>query len=389
MPLSIIHVIHSIDPAHGGTSEAVRLLAGTEGAVRSVVLSADDPACGWGADWPCPVRLLGPTKTKFGWTRNWEAGLRDVLKPGAVLVVHGLWQYHVLAASRAARRAGVPVLIYPHGMLDPWALRQSRWLKLVTWWAFNRKVFQRAAGVCFTTEDERRLAAPKLGKISGAQVIVPLGVEEPPDSLAVLKAEFEAAHAALAGRRIFVFLGRLHPKKGCDMLLEAFARWRAAEDPGGAVHLRLVGPPHSPAYQAELEQQCRALGLKIGRDVSFAGNVVGRAKWRELAAAEVLVLPSHQENFGIVVAEALACEAPVLLSDKVNTAPAVAEHGAGVMADDTVEGTLQLLQTWGQMSAAEKVAARVKARRLYEEQFGVRQARQRFLEVVEATAACA
>ncbi|WP_395750217.1 glycosyltransferase [Prosthecobacter sp.] len=387
MSLSILHAIHSIDPAHGGTTEAVRLLARTLEPVKSVVLSADDPACGWGKEWPCPVRLLGPAKTKFGWTRNWDAGLRDLLKPGAVLVVHGLWQYHVLAAFRAARRAGVPVLIYPHGMLDPWALRQSRWLKLVTWWAFNRKVFQEAAGVCFTTEDERRLAAPKLGRIRGEPFIVPLGVEEPPDSPAVLQAEFDAAHAALAGRRIFVFLGRLHPKKGCDMLLEAFARWRAIGDTDRSVHLRLVGPPHSPQYQCELEQQCRALGLQIEQDVSFAGNAAGRDKWRELAAAEVLVLPSHQENFGIVVAEALACSVPVLLSDKVNTAPAVAANGAGVMADDTVEGTLRLLQIWQRMSTAEKAAARVSARRLYKEQFGVEQARRRFLEVVEATAA--
>lgn len=385
MPLSIIHAIHSIDPGHGGTTEAVRLLARTPDSVRSTVLSSDDPASGWGRDWPCPVRLLGPAKTKFGWTPNWAAGLRDLLQPGAVVVVHGLWQYHALAAARAARAAHVPLLVYPHGMLDPWALRQSRWLKCAAWWAFNRKVFRQAAGVCFTTEDERRLAAPMLGKIRGSQVIVPLGVEEPPESPKVLKAEFGSAHPALAGRRVFLFLGRLHPKKGCDMLLQAFARWQATDDPGRTVHLRLVGPPHSPQYQAELEQQCLALGLNLGQDVSFAGNVAGRDKWRELAAAEVLVLPSHQENFGIVVAEALACEVPVLLSDKVNTAPSIAEHVAGLVADDTVAGTLQLLQGWSRQSADEKAATRRQARHLYESQFAIEPARRRFLDVVEAT----
>jgi glycosyltransferase involved in cell wall biosynthesis len=384
MNLSIIHVIHSIDPAHGGTTEAVRLLAQTPASVRSTVLSADDPASGWGRDWACQVRLLGPAKTKFGWTPNWEAGLRDLLQPDAVVVIHGLWQYHVLAAARAAKRSRVPLLIYPHGMLDPWALQQSRWLKGVTWWAFNRQVFQQAAGVCFTTEDERRLAAPKLGKIPGVQAIVPLGVEEPPDSPVLLKAEFERAQPVLAGRAVFLFLGRLHPKKGCDMLLEAFARWQTSDDPGRSTHLRLVGPPHTPGYQVKLEQQCQALGLKIGQDVSFAGNVTGRDKWRELAAAEVLVLPSHQENFGIVVAEALACEVPVLLSDKVNTAPTIAQHHAGLVADDTVAGTLQLLQGWSVKSAEEKAEVRRSARRLYLSQFAVSTARQRFLEVATA-----
>ena len=387
MPPLIIHVIHSIDPAHGGTTEAVRLLAQLPGAVSSVVLSADDPGTGWGSGWPCQVRLLGPAKTKFGWTSKWESGLRDLLQPGAVVVVHGLWQYHALAAARAARAANVPLLIYPHGMLDPWALRQSRWSKYAAWWAFNRWVFRQAAAVCFTTEDERRLAAPKLGKIRAAQVIVPLGVEEPPSSPVMLKAEFECAHPSLVGRRVFLFLGRLHPKKGCDMLLEAFARWRATGDPGGAVHLRLVGPPHTPQYQAALEQQCQALGLSIGQDVSFAGNVAGRDKWLELAAAEVLVLPSHQENFGLVVAEALACEVPVLLSDKVNTAPFIAQHGAGCVADDTVAGTQQLLQAWSRSSADEKAAARRQARQLYEQLFSLQISHRRFWEVVQTAAA--
>ena len=385
MNLSIIHAIHSIDPDHGGTTEAVRLLARTTESVRSTVVSADDPVSGWGSEWPCEVRLLGPAITKFGWTPNWEARLRDLLQPGAVVVVHGIWQYHALAVARAARAANVPLLVFPHGMLDPWALRQSRWLKCAAWWAFNRMVFRQAASVCFTTEDERRLAASRLGKIQGAQVIVPLGVEEPPDSTEVLKAEFESAHPTLAGRRVFLYLGRLHPKKGCDMLLQAFADWRATDDPGRTVHLRFVGPPDTMHFQASLEDQCRALGLNLGVDISFAGSVTGRDKWRELAAAEVLVLPSHQENFGIVVAEALACEVPVLLSDKVNTAPFIAEHGAGLVADDTVAGTLKLLQGWARKSVDEKTATRRQARQLYLTQFGIQTARRRFLEVVEAT----
>ena len=386
MPQSIIHAIHSIDPGHGGTTEAVRLLAWMHGSVSSTVLSADDPVSGLGADWPCQTRLLGPARTKFGWTSNWGRGLQDLLVPGAVLVIHGLWQYHVYAAARAARSAGVPYLIFPHGMLDLWALQQSRWLKQMAWCLYNCRVFQQASGVCFTTEDERRLAAPKLKKIPGRQLIVPLGVEGPPEAPDILKAEFFKDHPALAGRRVFLFLGRLHPKKGCDMLLKAFAGWQAAHDPGRLAHLRLAGPPHDPAYQAELERLCQSLGLKIGPDVSFAGTVAGRDKWRELSAAEVLVLPSHQENFGLVVAEALACSVPVLLSDKVNTAPFIAEHGAGVVADDTVEGTFRLLQEWSFKTAESQALARLQACQLFQQRFGVESSRRRFLDVVHEVA---
>ncbi|MFC5455686.1 glycosyltransferase [Prosthecobacter fluviatilis] len=383
MNLTIIHAIHSIDPAHGGTTEAVRLLSRTPAHLRSVVISSDDPETRWGSDWPCEVRLLGPAKSKFGWTPNWGAGLGELLQPGAVVVVHGLWQYHAVAAARAADKAGVPVIIYPHGMLDPWALRQSRWLKLTAWWAFNRRVFRLASCVCFTTEDERRLAAPKLRNIRARQVVVPLGVEGPPASTESLRLECEPSHPAQSGKRIFLFLGRLHPKKGCDLLLEAFARWREAHDAGRTVHLRFVGPPCTDHFMQRLVTQCADLGLKMDEDVSFAGGVNGRGKWRELAAAEVLVLPSHQENFGIVVAEALACQVPVLLSDKVNTAPFIEEYSAGLVADDSVAGTLQLLQGWSAKSADEKMHCRENARRLYLAHFDMEKARRRFLDVVE------
>lgn len=390
MIASIIHVIHSIDPAHGGTTEAVRLLSQMPGPISSVVLSADDPVKEWGSDWPCQVRLLGPAMTKFGWTPNWNLGLRDLLQPGTVVVVHGLWQYHALAASRAARVANVPLLVYPHGMLDPWALRQSRWLKTAVWWGFNRRVFRQAAGVCFTTEEERSLAASRLGSIPGKQVIVPLGVEEPPDSIQALKAGFLHAHPEFDRKSLFLFLGRLHPKKGCDLLLRAFSQWRAAGyDPQREAHLRFAGPPHESRYQTELEQLCLQLGLELGSDVSFAGALMGRDKWAALAAAEVLVLPSHQENFGLVVAEALACELPVLLSDKVNTAPFIEQHGAGLVAPDTVEGTLRLLRGWSQQPAAARLLVRRRARLLYEDQFSVHQARSRFLDVVQEVASCA
>lgn len=385
MNLSIIHAIHSIDPAHGGTTEAVRLLVGPHSQVESRVVSADDPANDWWSDWPCPVHKAGPASTKFGWSPGWERELHAHVKPGSVVVIHGLWQYHVIAAFRHARRANVPVLVFPHGMLDPWALRQSRWKKRLAWWAFNRRVLRNSACVCFTTEEERSLATTVLGESRGRLEIVPLGVDDPPDTVAQLRFEFDSAHPDLADRRVFLFLGRLHPKKGCDMLLEAYARWKE-DGPDAPMHLRFAGPAHHPAYQAELERLCGSLGLHIGREVSFAGMVEGRDKWRALAKAEALLLPSHQENFGIVVAEALACGVPVLLSDKVNTSALVHEFGAGIVAEDTIEGTLKLLQQWGGWPAAQQSHARDQARSLHFKHFSRRPAQERFFRVVEQVA---
>ncbi len=137
---------------------------------------------------------------------------------------------------------------------------------------------------------------------------------------------------------ISLFLGRIHRKKGCDMLIDAFAKV-AADDPD--LYLVMAGPDQQQ-WSAKLKQTAANLGIK--NRVFWPGMVTGDAKWGAFYGSEAFILPSHQENFGIAVAEALACGKPVLLADKVNIAEEIAEDGAGLMELDTPDGTLQLLK---------------------------------------------
>lgn len=386
--IRIAHAIHSIDPSHGGTVEAVRLLAKPAAGADAIVFSSDGPTNDWAGGWPARVVRTGPSSRRLGWNRNWRRMLRVELGEVQAAVIHGLWQYHGRACAAECARMGIPYFVFPHGMLDPWALRQSKWLKRAAWWAFNRRVVKHAAGLCFTTLEEQALAAPMTAAIQTTNLLVPLGVEEPPAPPELLKQEFNRRHPELAGRAVLLFLGRLHPKKGCDMLLEAFAGWRRLGG-AGAVHLRLAGPADDRAFFAALQQQCRGLGLEMGADVSFPGMVTGRDKWIELCGAEAMILPSHQENFGLVVGEALACGRPVLLSDKVNTCKSVAAHAAGLVEPDTVAGTQALLTRWGGLSPAERGEMSQRARQLYLEQFSADNARQLFVHTVLRAASLA
>ena len=143
-----------------------------------------------------------------------------------------------------------------------------------------------------------------------------------------------------------LFLGRIHRKKGCDLLIDSFIKL-ASLDPG--LHLVMAGPDQQN-WSADLQAQVAAAGLTPR--VHWPGMLHGDVKWGALCAAECFILPSHQENFGIAVAEALACSRPVLLADKVNIAPEIAADGAGLMQPDTPEGTDTLLRTWIDMSPA-------------------------------------
>jgi len=189
---------------------------------------------------------------------------------------------------------------------------------------------------------------------------------------------FLRAHPALAGRRLLLFMGRLHPKKGCDLLVDAFAA-AAREHP--ELHLVMAGPD-PVGWQADLARRAAFLG--VADRVCFPGMLTGDLKWAAFHAADALVLPSHQENFGVVVAEALACGLPVLLSQRVNIWREVLQSGAGLAAEDDAAGTTSLLARWLALPAAERQAMRACTRPCFDAHFHVDGVARRLAEVVAA-----
>jgi glycosyltransferase involved in cell wall biosynthesis len=179
------------------------------------------------------------------------------------------------------------------------------------------------------------------------------------------------------GRRLLLFLGRIHAKKGCDMLVDAFAR---AAKTDVELDLVMAGPDQQDS-RVGLKQRARAAG--IGERIHWPGMLLGDAKWGAFRASEAFILPSHQENFGIAVAEALACGRPVLLSDKVNIAGDIAADGAGLMEPDTPEGTARLLERWMQMPASEPTAMGQRALDCFERRYDMREGAKAVVELFE------
>jgi glycosyltransferase involved in cell wall biosynthesis len=174
-------------------------------------------------------------------------------------------------------------------------------------------------------------------------------------------------------------MGRLHPKKGCDLLLEAYAA-TLANDP--AWRLVFAGPDAS-GWQQTLRSRADALG--IADRIVWTGMLRDTLKWSAFAAAEVFVLPSHQENFGIAVAESLACGVPVLISREVNIWREIEAANAGFVAPDTIEGTTSLLTRWQQLPEADRTTMRRNAHKCFAEHFDIEHSAARVLQAIEAT----
>jgi glycosyltransferase involved in cell wall biosynthesis len=366
----ILHIIGTLDPEAGGPTESVRVLLsyGPIGYTGEVV-TLDDPSSDFLADIGFPVHALGPTNTTYGFNAKLLPWLRANRHRFDGVVVNGLWQYCGYAAWRALS-GNTPYVVFTHGMLDPYfryAFPMKHIKKWIYWLPFEYRVLRDAYRVLFTSKAEKRLAEQSFSIFKWNAYVVPYGASGPQGDPQIQRQAFFESCPQAKGRRFLLFLGRIHRKKGCDMLIDAFAKV-AAQDPD--LDLVMAGPDQQ-LWSAKLKEAVVAAGFT--HRVHWPGMLKGDAKWGSLFASEAFILPSHQENFGIAVAEALACGRAVLLADKVNIAEEIAEYGAGLMELDTAEGTLNLLQRWIGMSLDERQAMSQRALECFHEQYDMRE----------------
>lgn len=378
--MKLLHVVHSLSPGTGGVASAVQEFVQVAGeSSTQSVLTLDHASDPWIRDFPGQVHCVGPGRGRYGFSRQLPAWLKERVKEYDALLLHGCWQFHSLAASAAARAANIPYFVFPHGMLDPYFNRVSRLkrLKKLAYWPFERNILNNARALLFTSEIERERALAAF-KLRGTGRIVPLGIEAKPGTPA--DEELFLEHfPKLRNRRVVLFLGRLHPKKGVDLLIRAF---------GSLLHrsedfdwrLVLAGPPASENYGAELQSLARASCPP--ETVLFPGMLTGRLKAGALAIADVFALPSHQENFGVSVVEALANGLPVLITDQVNIWREICADKAGFMAPDTEAGMRDLLKHWFQLSHSDVAELRRAAFESYNSRYRAEIASDNFIRTL-------
>jgi glycosyltransferase involved in cell wall biosynthesis len=341
--MKILRSTHTVNPAGGGPIESIRQSSAAllRRGHQVEIVSLDAPDDQWVRDAAVPVYALGPGLGSYGYSSRFSRWIKKHRAEFDVVIVHGVWQYSSFGVWRALAGTKTPYFVFPHGMLDPWFKRTYplKHLKKLFYWPWGEyRVLRDAAGVLFTSEEERRLARESFGLYRCKEIVVNYGTAAPAN-LGGAREVFFDAFPNLRGQRFLLFLGRLHEKKGCDLLIEAFGKIRNSSEP---IYLVIAGPCAQPDYLRHLQHTAApAAGL-----ISFPAMLTGDVKWGALSAAEAFVLPSHQENFGIAVAEALACGTPVLISNKVNIWREIEADGAGYVENDDLAGTARLLDRW-------------------------------------------
>jgi glycosyltransferase involved in cell wall biosynthesis len=276
----------------------------------------------------CPVPLYlfrRDFSERWKFSRDLASWLGRHARDYDLLHVHALWSFSTAAACAAARRAGVPLVVQPCGMLSPYTWERGAWKKRLYWLAVERRNLAGARWIHVTSPGEAEEV-----KALGMAPLAPPGVIPEGVNEAVWQTEPRPYYqrcrcGAIAGDRpIVLFLSRLHPKKGVtDYLLPAFARLRAD------AFLAIAGGPdeHEPGYEREVRAAVERLGLS--ERVALLGPVRPAERWWLFDGATLFVLSSHSENFGIVVTEAMARGVPVVVSEPVQCGEHVVKAGAG------------------------------------------------------------
>lgn len=355
--VGVVHVCPSLDVSYGGPAVAVPEIAAALQPMgfKTILVSVDGPEATnaliaeHGLEWR-RARPLGVRKgyAAAGLVRQIEQAVADT---GAQIVhVHSFWCWPMIAAATVARRRGIAFAISPHSEFYPESTSRSGALKRLFHEFFGRARLQ-GASLVHGTEPREIEGATTLG-YAGRAVVAQIGVDPSLGDQLPDKVDARSRLGLRTQAPTALFLARLHPRKGLDRLLNA---WGQADMPARGWRLAVAGGG-DPAYVAQLKTQARALGLE--NDVDWLGHVDGQARRDAFGAADLFVLPTTFENFGLSIAEALACRIPVITTDGAPWG-SIAQQGAGWI---TPAGDIQELARALTAAAADHVAGALGAR---------------------------
>jgi glycosyltransferase involved in cell wall biosynthesis len=304
-------------------------------------------------------RTFARTTRTYTYAATFPGWLRQHIPDYDIVHVHAVFSHLPMAAARIARAHGVPYLLSPHGMLLDYGLDRSRFKKALSLPLIEVPALRGAAAVHVTAAAERDEIARRFGW-DLPFALIPLGVEA---ARAGSRERFVRRFPELAGSGPrLLFLSRVDPKKNLEALIDAIAR---LDDLSGGPARLVVCGAGDEAYVAGLRQRAEALG--VAEQVIWAGFVKGEVKADALAWADLYVLPSYSENFGVAPVEAMLAGIPCVLGEGVAIAGEVAAAGAGLAIAPSAEATARAVRALleGERLAAAGAAARAFARERY------------------------
>lgn len=353
----------SLRPAYGGPAYSVSRLA--------IALTQVGVQVGlWAPDQSAATTELLPAESSVQRLTGTESEALESFGKPDVLHDNGIWLLHNHRLAEIAAKRGLLRMVSTRGMLEPWAMNHKRSKKRIAWWLYQRRDLKRAR--CYhTTAEAEANNLQRLG-LGVPLCVIPNGVDMP--EVGRIAATAEVSKAGGGERKKALFLGRIYPVKGLPMLVEAWARVR----PHGWI-LQIAGPDEA-GHRTEVEQAVCAAGL--AEIISFLGPLEDQAKRSALFAADLFVLPTHSESFGMAIAEALAHGLPVLTTTGAPW-PMLPERGCGWWVEPTVDGITEGLRLATSLDSTTLQAIGAKGRALVAAEFGWERVAKQFVSTYE------
>lgn len=398
--MKILHIISGADPKHGGPIQGIRNYESALNhlAVERSLVCFETPENLKKWEFPNTIKVIGLGNSISRWQYN--AVLASWLKKNITnydkVILNGMWTYHTFATVKVIQKLTkrmpelkVPeVYLMPHGMLDPWFQHSEiRKLKAIRnyfyWQLIEKHVVNNVKGILFTCEEELLISRTTFsGYKPKSELNIGYGISAPPIFNSWLTNEFYTKKDIDASRPYFLFLSRIDPKKGLDLLLSAYSQLLLNANGRNLPDLIIAGHGIDTAYGKSLLDFINQ-NPHLKPAVKFVGQLSGDLKWGAIYGCEAFVLPSHQENFGIAIVEAMACSKAVLISNKVNIYREIQSGGAGIVNNDTIEGTLKNLNDWISLSAVEKVLMSIRSKTAYVNHFTITNAATRLINALK------
>ncbi len=344
--MTVLHIVGSIDKSAGGPARSVTQTCEYVSRLGIEIEIVTQPSKN-----PVIVNTSSNYKITYLSINELFAFSKSLTKKQfAFIHLQHVWEPYIHIVARTARKKGIPYIITPRGMLEPWIMNRHPWKKKIAMWLYQRKDIEKAAYLHATCELEKENIR-KLG-FTNPIVVIPNGIEI---NNAKPKTQWQAVRNVL-------FVSRIHPKKGIELLIEAVAQLGNKQ-----LQLTIAGEGEA-GYVEELKQLC--VRKKVSEQFAFVGGVYGEQKWELYHRSDLFVLPTYSENFGIVVAEALATGLPVITTTGTPWQELETEH-CGWWIDLSVDHLAKVLDEALQLSPDELQAMGASGRKLVEDKYDI------------------
>lgn len=389
--MNVLHIVPSMNPDHGGVCQGIRnsIPEMKKNGIHCEVLSFDESNAPYLKLDKFKVHALGAGRSLWQYNKKLIPWLTKNLERFDIVIINALWLYHSYASMksflryRSLNNKQPRIYVMPHGMLDPYFQKaKERRFKAfrnnVYWNLVEKKVVNEADGLLFTCQEELLLARDTFPAYNPKKEInVGYGIQEPPLRSSEMKTALKVAVPEWDERPFFLFLGRINPKKGIEQLIRAYL---SLEQTLPDLPQLVIAGPADHSYGRNVKNLASS-----SSKILFPGSLSGHSKWGAFYESGVFILPSHQENFGIAVVEALACSTPVLITKKVNIWDVIHSSEAGVIIDNSEESILDSLKDWLSFSDSHRKNLAQNAHKAYSNFFTVEKSTKQFIQGISCS----